>query len=120
MRTFDKELLGEWHRGMGTMLKCPKCDNDYLHHTNVMVFNCGEDAEKAHLTSVLEDGAEAIVTVAKVNNNTSLNPSPRRHGLLIDFWCETCGGAGPDKEPETITLAIFQHKGCTYMNWRQN
>ena len=37
------------------------------------------------------------------------NPSPRRQGMLIEFYCEGCEGA--------LRLAVFQHKGSTYMEW---
>ena len=109
----------------GGMLVCPRCGGDYLHQSDVMVFNCGEDAEKAHLTGVIKDGTGAIVTVANVDNNSSLNPSPRRHGLLIDFWCESCDvEQKPDgtyvENRSEIRLAIYQHKGCTLMDWRQS
>jgi hypothetical protein len=39
------------------------------------------------------------------------NPSTRRHGLIIDFECETCS-ANP------IQLRFAQHKGTTLVSWR--
>lgn len=99
------------------MLVCPRCKDHYLHQTDVMVFNRREDAEKAHLTSVVKDGPTAMVTVADVDNGTSLNPSGRRHGLLIDFACESCDG---EESKSKVTLAIYQHKGSTYLDWRQD
>jgi hypothetical protein len=109
MRVIDREI-----RMSDGMLQCPRCTDHYLHQSDVMVFNRKEDAEKVHLTSVIKD--EPMVTVADVDNNTSLNPSGRRQGLLIDFRCESCDGENKSK----VTLAIYQHKGSTYFDWRQD
>jgi hypothetical protein len=38
------------------------------------------------------------------------NPSMRRTGLAIAFWCEECHGVSE--------LTIEQHKGNTYLKWR--
>jgi len=35
------------------------------------------------------------------------NPSDRRHGLRIFFWCEHC--------TDEIELALDQHKGTTFL-----
>jgi hypothetical protein len=88
--------------GFGAELKCPSCGCNYLHHDQVEVFECGED-EKLGVHVVIADG-QAIF-------NTSLdgNPSARRHGLRIRFWCEGCKAVP--------VMSISQHKGNTYMNF---
>lgn len=110
-------ILEEGIKMFDGMLTCPRCKDHYLHQTDVMVFNRREDAEKVHLTSVVKDRLTAMVTVADVDNDTSLNPSSRRHGLLIDFACESCDG---EENKSKVTLAIYQHKGSTYFDWRQS
>jgi hypothetical protein len=79
-------------------LLCPSCNGDHLHHTTMEIFERNEDAI---------NGLHVTVKDGKVNVDTSLadNPSSRRHGLKVTFWCETCH-ASP-------VLVIAQHKGCT-------
>jgi hypothetical protein len=43
------------------------------------------------------------------------NPSSRRQGLAIRFFCEGCGGADSD---DIIELTVAQHKGSTELAWR--
>lgn len=42
-------------------------------------------------------------------NALSGNPSARRDGLRVHFWCEFCG--------DGLTLNIAQHKGVTLLDW---
>ncbi len=94
--------FSEYQEGSGAELHCPSCGCNYLHHDRVEIFECGEDA--AHEVHV-------AVADGKATIDTSLNgnPSPRRHGLKINFWCENC-----DAEP---VLSISQHKGNTYVEF---
>lgn len=85
-------------------LKCV-CGGDYLHQGNATIFNRSEDAKT---TTVLAQD-DNTVQVSEFPSTDTCNPSPRRHGLILDFTCEDCG---PGKR-----LAIFQHKGCTFMEW---
>jgi len=94
-------LFTDYHDDFGGALTCPSCKSENLHHDKVEVFECGEDATYGvHVT--LENG-KAIV-------DTSLegNPSLRRHGLKIEFWCEGCGNRS--------ILRLHQHKGTTYID----
>lgn len=88
-------------------LYCPVChEGGYLHHRAVNVYDrADEDAGTG--THVYSCGS-----VAAVNTSADMagNPSPRRDGLTIEFYCEIC-----DSEH---VLAIFQHKGKTYGGWR--
>jgi hypothetical protein len=94
--------FNQYEKGLGAELVCPSCDSNYLHHAQVEVFECGEDAEY---------GVHVVVTEGKAEFNTSLdgNPSRRRHGLKIRFWCESCKA-----EP---VMSISQHKGNTFVEF---
>ena len=100
-------------------LKC-KCGSDYLRQTNVTVFERREDAQQ--VTVIAQDGHN--VQVSKFPNKDTCNPSPRRHGMIIEFDCESCSydqRNTKDGEPPVVNytpkLAIFQHKGNTFMEW---
>jgi len=98
-------------------LKC-KCGSDYLHQRNVTIFECNEDDD--WVTVIAQDGHKVQAT--KFPNADTCNPSPRRHGLIIEFECEECSyswNEGGDKPLLIYTpkLAIFQHKGNTFMEW---
>jgi hypothetical protein len=99
------------------MLKC-KCGGDYLHQGNVTIFQRSEDADT---TTVIAQN-DKTVQVSDFPSDDTCNPSPRRHGLILEFWCEMCNnGVIPEDEDgkpvEAYRLAIFQHKGQTYMEW---
>jgi|GEM_PF-1153994 len=99
-------------RGSATALLCPRCGDSYLHHRSVVTFDRSEDAE-----TVLRTGVEVgKTTVQLVPQADSGNPSPRRDGLVIQFWCEKCGGG--DDGASVIELTLAQHKGETEVSWR--
>ena len=74
-----------------------------MHHDCVEVFERNEDAATG-VHATIEDG-KAIVETALDGN-----PSARRHGLSVRFWCEHC-----DTKP---LLTLAQHKGSTYLAWQ--
>lgn len=78
-----------------TLLLCPNCGNGCTHHTVVDVYSRGEDAA-ATRTRVGDDDMSALG-----------NPSRRREGLNVGFYCESC--------PQRFWLCIAQHKGSTYV-----
>jgi hypothetical protein len=84
------------------LVNCPYCGGGSLHHSVVDVFERGED-EPEH-TKVHVDGSNVIISRGKNGN-----PSLRRDGLSIFFWCESC-----ENHPK---LNIYQHKGSTYIQW---
>jgi hypothetical protein len=88
------------------VLKCPSCGGNDLHHGLIKIFDRDEDDEFVTLTT-MKDG---LTTAGRIPSQGSGNPSSRRHGLTIDFWCEACEG-------ETFTLGIAQHKGWTNIEW---
>jgi hypothetical protein len=89
-----------------SLLLCPRCGSDYLHHTGLTVFDRGEDADRVTQTDV--SGGKVSINPNALGAN---NPSSRRDGITIDFWCEACG----DDQPVKLTLA--QHKGNTEIGW---
>ena len=93
-----------------TVLVCPRCCGESLHHQAVTSYDRGEDAELV-IRSVLEDGSAKIEAVSSDRNG---NPSSRRDGLSIKFWCEGCKGVDED----TLELTVAQHKGSTLLGWR--
>lgn len=88
--------------------ECPYCKGNNLHQADVSVFSRAEDAENVRVTHIMDNGT---FTSAVVPNNQTNNPSARRHGMLVHFWCETC--------EEKPVMAIFQHKGTTFIGWHK-
>lgn len=81
------------------VLKCPGCGSSCgLHHYRVEVFEREQD-DRFGLHVSVQDG--------KVTEDQDMtdNPSSRRHGLSVFFWCECCN--------EMPVLHIAQHKGQT-------
>jgi hypothetical protein len=87
-------------------LNCPDCGFNYLHHDRVTIYDRGEDAERTIRTEVNRGHA----VTALLPSAMAENPSSRRDGLSIRFWCEGC--------PATPELTIAQHKGQTFLAWR--
>jgi hypothetical protein len=87
-----------------TALLCPVCNGANLHHETINTYwRDYEDAESG-VHSECNDGH------TDVNKDMSKNPSPRRDGLFIDMSCEDCGEL-------PFALAIYQHKGTTFVSW---
>lgn len=104
--TYSKDLKTV-DAGAASDLLCPRCGADNLHHIGVTVFDRKEDAGATVKTVVRGGRAETDV----VRNNATGNPSARRDGITVDFWCEQCG------EDKIIELRIAQHKGSTEVSW---
>lgn len=94
------------------MLHCPKClasGGHSLHHEGVVSYDREEDGENTVRTIVFPgENATSVVP-----SRESRNPSERRHGLAVVFYCEVCA-------PERFDLTISQHKGSTYLRWRKS
>lgn len=87
-------------------LNCPCSGEGNLHQGNVTIFMRREDGNTT--TVIAQDGRSA--QISDFPSADTCNPSPRRSGMLIEFECEQC--------PEAkLQLAIFQHKGHTFMEW---
>lgn len=89
--------------GYDAELLCPSCGGNYLHHVRVEIFERAED-DNHGIHVAVEDGKATIGT------GLAGNPSARRHGLTIHFWCELC------QAKPVLTLA--QHKGNTHVDFK--
>jgi len=88
----------------GDVLCCPNCGGEYLHHTTIEVFNRKHEDSWHGLHCIIDD------TKIRADIDASKgNPSERRNGIKIKFWCEYCG--------LSTWLHILQHKGNTYIGW---
>lgn len=86
-------------------LLCACCgESNGLHHATIDVFDRQEDATKG-LHVHVHAGQAAIDT------DLTGNPSARRDGIKITFWCELCGGSS--------SLSIAQHKGQEFIEMRE-
>ena len=85
-----------------SILHCPACGFHCIHHDLVETFNRNEDADEGLHIKIQG-------TTATTDTNLAGNPSLRRDGLKIQFWCENC-----DNKP---VLSIEQHKGSTFIKF---
>ena len=117
--TFLKPLVirdGDW------LNECPHCGGNNLHHADVSVFNPDgygdewnektQSTDRKAYTRVTHVMSDNTITSARVHAEATNNPSRDRNGLLVEFWCEGC--------EEKPMLAIVQHKGVTFIGWRQD
>jgi hypothetical protein len=85
----------------GNALVCPGCGSVNMHHDKVEVFERRhEDSPEGFHVAVDCDAASATVDSAIVGN-----PSERRGGISVTFWCEQCDAKS--------RLDIAQDKGRT-------
>jgi len=89
--------------GNHSVLLCPSCSSNHLHHWRVEVFERAKDEANGVHVSV-EDGKPSIDT------DLTGNPSERRHGLIIHFACEVCSAMS--------ALTFAQHKGNTFVDFK--
>lgn len=88
-------------------LMCPSCGCNNLHHSGVTLFNRSEDDPE--VTMIAAKGNN--VSLKRIPNTIVNNPSLRRHGMRINFYCEQCD--------DNYDLCIAQHKGTTYLHWEE-
>lgn len=113
----------------GDCIECPECGSFHTHHDLVQIFDRGEDAAVGMYVEVqtgprLDDPPPVERPLGAITRQNSimfsgrysgpefdgeLNPSRRRHGLRIWFWCENCWGY--------FGLALAQHKGHSFLVW---
>jgi hypothetical protein len=93
-----------------TILQCPRCGNEQLHHSDLISYDRSEDDDTV-IETYVAFGPQ--IKVAAVPFHKSRNPSNRRDAIAVGFWCEICG------EGDVLELIIEQHKGRTYMKWRE-
>jgi len=82
------------------VLHCPFCDFDYLHQFKVEVFDRVEDSITGYHATI-----EAMGVI--IDSDMKNNPSGRRDGVKVWFYCEGC---------DKVSFAtIIQHKGRTFI-----
>jgi hypothetical protein len=97
-------------------LLCPECGGNNLHHGAVTKYSGTEDAEHIRVTRAEGDVFSSIITPRIASGN----PSSRRGGIVLEFWCENCHGewgGRPAHHIHNFRLQIQQHKGTTYLDW---
>lgn len=90
-------MIHDMKVGQSGALVCPMCGGECLHHSGVMSFVRDQ-----------EDGEARRYGYGSWPTALS-NPSARRDGTVIQFYCETC--------PATPMLCIAQHKGESLVYW---
>jgi hypothetical protein len=91
------------------LLLCPSCGEGNLHSEKVTTFNRNEDDK---ICLVMESDIEGPSSMS-MSRAAPDNPSLRRHGISISFWCEHCN-PGVDG---LVHLKIAQHKGASQIWW---
>jgi hypothetical protein len=95
-------------------IACPNCGGMNLHHSLVTTF-WREKEDSDHGLCVQsgrpDDGPQSQDREISVETITAMagNPSSRRDGVEILFWCENCHA--------TPRLLLAQHKGTTELQW---
>lgn len=84
-------------------LVCPSCGCDCLHHYKIESFERDND-EKTGIHATIK--GKSISVDADMTNN----PSQRRHGLIIYFFCEWC-----ETKP---VIELIQYKGRTLLTMK--
>lgn len=102
-----------------SVMKCARCESNNLHQFKVEVFARQEDQEKytsytvynaePHWDSSSQD-RNCLGLIVDQDKAHASNPSDRRQGVNIHFWCELCS--------HITKLSISQHKGCEYLEYR--
>jgi hypothetical protein len=87
-------------------LLCPACRSRCLHHATVTVFDRPQEDAPSRAVAV-DRGKVRHKDRPQIER---ANPSNRRDGIAIRFWCESCSALSE--------LAIAQHKGTTNVEWR--
>ena len=91
MRVKPVRLDMKYSSDEGTLL-CPYCEQDnaaFLHHLGLSYFARGEDEVTGTRIDVKQGGVRVNVSTL---NPLEGNPSARRGGISILFWCEICTG----------------------------
>jgi len=111
--------IARGHRNMfDSPLLCPVCHEANLHHTSVEAYFRPE--EDSPIGTMVGATSHGTVTVDPQANMVRKNPSTRRNGMRIKFFCEHCHAGDPTENDfisEYYALVITQHKGTTYMCW---
>ena len=86
------------------VLICPDCGGEHLHHKWIRnYFRKDGENKEGKVIEIKEDNVRDLTFVEYDNN-----PSERRNGIRIGFWCENCLAH--------VELLFAQHKGQTIIN----
>ena len=111
--------LGDHANGLGTELLCPTCSGNNLHQRNVTIFEPHWDGR-----TIVMQQTEHDMHVTPFPSRDTCNPSLGQQGILIEMECESCHYSYEDSEGDAMPkeplhrLAIYQHKGTTYVEWQ--
>jgi hypothetical protein len=107
-------MLATFYGGpmLGDIVRCVWCGGENLHHEGLTVFGRSEDNDKTLEIEISRMGEWPTAATRFVPSSQSANPSFRRTGLTVQFWCELC--------PGLTELRIAQHKGTTYSELAKN
>jgi len=94
----------------GDGLCCPRCGENNLHHDAFDWYWRPAEDRPSNNIRIEYDTATMRPDAAK------RNPSTRRDGMRLQFWCEHCHGGDQPERPR-FELLIYQHKGTTYIVW---
>lgn len=100
--------------GEGTLL-CPHCGSNNLHHDRIEAFNRNHEDDEIGHHIVLDTDNSTIALETGMDGN----PSSRRNGISIFFWCEGCCLTDVEDDPispDRVVLTIAQHKGATLVS----
>ncbi len=96
-------------QGGALALKCPMCAKKgfegHIQHQQIETYERNEDKEVGTYVSIKGED----VKIDKENTLTG-NPSNRRSGIAITFWCDNCHA--------TSRLELAQHKGQTLVDFK--
>jgi hypothetical protein len=97
-------------------LLCPYCGGNNLHQTDLQVFPRDEDSVSQYVAikNMATDNPKVIIQ--EDTSGQDENPSGRHQGILLSFECES-NFSEEGVFHQNPLLAIYQHKGCTFMNW---
>ena len=101
--------------------ECPYCGGNNLHQEDYSIFNpdnsvytwdANTHKTKSEPRTRVTHVMGSTITTASVDPKATNDPSSQGHGaLLVEFSCEGC-----ENKP---TLAMFQHKGTTFLGWKK-
>lgn len=114
MERKDHGNIAVSYQGAYSDLLCPRCDSELLHHCAVEVYErCEEDTT----TTITKSEGATFSRDVVWSTEAKGNPSERRNGIVISFFCENCT-SWADHETDRIELTGAQHEGTTQLAWR--
>jgi len=91
-------------------MKCPSCNEIYLHQDKVEVWQRFEEDGPGRHTTISHGGDELLDVIDP-------RPPHRRDTIRIHFYCEHCHAGEDAWDGTPHVLEIYQHKGHTLANW---